>query len=134
MKPMARMGPAPLIDERHFVPSDLKEARALSDALVAAGVPIAQARGVVMWLVELPERRADDPASDVTRSRYRQCLARLDGPPWDREPNESKGALLSSATTNRRGLRAKNRRKLSRSYRAYALAWGAGFRGEEEAA
>lgn len=92
MDAMARSGPAPLIDERWFIPRTLDDARALKRALVDVGVPHSQARGVVTWLIELTEHRSDDPSSNLTRSRYRQVLARLGEPPWGREPNESMGA------------------------------------------
>lgn len=117
MKNMAKSGPAPLIDERDFFPPDLNAARRLREALVASGASIALARGVVGWLIDAQSHltRADDPASDLTRSRYRQALARLDGPPWGPESNRDMGAKLKSVRllrSRRRGGKGDNGARL----------------------
>lgn len=92
-----------MIDERDFVPQTTKQARDLYHALVAADVPVAQARGIVTWLLVLPERRADDPASNMLRRDYRRCLLLLEIPPWKKSlvavgGSQAKGVLRSSST------------------------------------
>ena len=72
-----------LADETEFIPTTLPQARALQKALVAQGTPVVQARGIVGWLIELP----DDQANDELRRRYRAELARLGMPPW-RHPGD----------------------------------------------
>jgi hypothetical protein len=79
---MARPGTKPMIDERDFVPRSIDEARALYGSLVRSGTSVSQARGVVSWLIVLPEQRSDDPASDMVRRDYRRALLPLGEPPW----------------------------------------------------
>ena len=83
MNPVARPGPAALIDERQFVPTSVEQARQLYAALVRVGTPVSQARGIVTWLLVLTEHRSDDPASDVVRRDYRRALLNLGSPPWE---------------------------------------------------
>lgn len=104
---MPMPGPAAIIDERSFVPRTIEEAQQLYDGLIDVGVPVAVARGIVTWLIVLPERRADDPASNQLRSQYRQALLRLGVPPW--EPNGDMGAYLSSRAAKTRRKRSRNR-------------------------
>lgn len=92
---MVRTGPRGLADERRFQPLSIEQARALYDALVDQGTPISQARGLVTWLIVLPDRRGDDPAANSTCRDYRRELARLGVPPWaEKSPgaNEDTGA------------------------------------------
>ena len=72
------MARAKLADETEFIPTDLAQARALQKALRAQGTPVSRARGIVAWLIELPE----DVASGDLRATYRKELARLGSPPW----------------------------------------------------
>ena len=74
------MAPPKIVDERRFVPETIAQAQALYSALVRQGTPITQARGLVTWLILLPERRSEDPASDVLRRDYRRELLRLGAP------------------------------------------------------
>ncbi|MBU6429585.1 MAG: hypothetical protein KGR26_11270 [Cyanobacteria bacterium REEB65] len=71
-----------LIDERAFVPQTTDQARQLYHALTNAGTPVAQARGVVTWLLVLTDRREDDPSTDTLRRDYRRALLNLGAPPW----------------------------------------------------
>lgn len=96
MGAVAKTGPAPLIDETDFVPADLAQARRLYEAMVHAGTPRSQARGILAWLITLPDSGPYDPSSAVMRSRYRKELVKLGEPPWRGEPSEYTGALLSS--------------------------------------
>lgn len=68
-----------LADETEFIPTDLRQARRLHVALVDSGTPVAQARGIVSWLIMLPQQ---DAASGQLRTTYRRELARLGTPPW----------------------------------------------------
>jgi hypothetical protein len=72
-----------LADETEFIPADLGQARWLLDALVGNGTPPRKARGLVGWLIELPE----DSRSNKVRAAYRAELARLVAPPWN-DPDE----------------------------------------------
>ena len=72
-----------MIDESHFVPRDLRQARALHDALVRIGAPFAQASGIIGWLITLPAERSEDPHSNATRRTYRRRLRELGAPPWE---------------------------------------------------
>ena len=83
MNPVARPGPAPVIDEWQFVPTSVEQARQLYAALVRVGTPVSQARGMVTWLLVLPEHHSDDASASVLRSRYRQALLNLGSPPWE---------------------------------------------------
>lgn len=110
MSPMARTGPAPLEDERIWIPATLEEAREIYARAVADGVPVSQARGLVAWLITLPERRCDDPTTDTQRSRYRQILHRLGRPPRDHLRFEDKGAYISSLDAAKGGTSRRDRR------------------------
>lgn len=90
-------GTPPAIDERRYKPPTIEAAQDLYDALVATGIPICVARGVLAWVLVVPERRADDPASAVIRSKYRKALGRVGTPPWERvRSNGRKGVEISS--------------------------------------
>lgn len=65
-------------DETEFIPPNLEAARSLKQALMECGTPEAQARGIVCWVIELPE----DTLSGTLRATYRRELARLGSPPW----------------------------------------------------
>lgn len=96
MSAMARTGPAPLEDERSWVPPDIEAARWLYARATSEGVSPGQARGLVAWLITLPDSRADDPTTNTQRSRYRRILHRLGEPPWDRVRFGGKGAYSRS--------------------------------------
>lgn len=93
MSLMARTGPAPLTDERRFVPETIDEARQLYAALVDDGSSLSMARGIVTWLIMLPERRADDPAPNSLRRDYRRQLQRLGLPPWDPDATKTRAHI-----------------------------------------
>lgn len=120
-------GPRPLVDERRYVPPDLAAARELYRELLRTGTPISQARGIVAWLVTLPEQRRDDPCTDTVRRNYRRRLAALGSPPWERTRIEDTGAYIANLDTDSRGAATKReyarprtprpKRWLSRAYR-----------------
>lgn len=76
------MATAPMIDERPFQPASIDQARSLHKALLEAGTSHVVARGLIGWLCTLPEKRSDDPTSNVARRDYRRELLRLGKPPW----------------------------------------------------
>lgn len=107
MKSMSRMGPAPLADEEIFIPQSLEQAIALEAGLVRNGTQRAMAGTIVMWLTRKGQEGTDDLLSPQ-RARYRRELARLGSPPWDRQPNEYKGAYLTQIGKKRAAKRGRN--------------------------
>lgn len=89
---MRKGGIKPMIDERRFVPRSIDDVPVLYTGLLETGTSAPMARGLIGWLLTLPDTRSDDPAGNPTRTRYRQALLRLGTPPWD----EAMGAYLSS--------------------------------------
>lgn len=110
MRSMAKSGPAPLIDEMDYVPRNLRQVRQIRNALIeTAGSSRHEAACLVDWLVHRESEASDGPQSPsemVRASNYRKILARLDGPPWDREPNRDMGAKLNSVEAAHRRKRA----------------------------
>lgn len=76
-------------EETEFIPPNFEAARALKRALVGQGTTAAQARGIIGWLIELPE----DTANDELRRVYRRELARLGTPPWRVRTRDSVAAV-----------------------------------------
>lgn len=102
MRPMAKSGPAPVIDERRFVPTSLSQARALNRALLEkADASRSEAAGCVMLLMHLDEVERTESVR-VQISRYRRLLVQLGTPPWDQDPKESMGAHRASRRYMRR--------------------------------
>lgn len=73
------MPTAPVVDEKNYQPRSMRQTRELYAALCTVTNPM-QARSIVLWLVMLPNQ---DDVHPVQRSRYRQILHELGGPPWE---------------------------------------------------
>lgn len=85
-----------MIDERLFKPATIEQAKELYEALIQAGTSYAVARGLLGWILVLPERRSEDPAGNQVRRDYRRELLRLGKPPWGL-PAGGKGAYTQWA-------------------------------------
>lgn len=82
-RPASTPGPKPIIDEWHFVPDSIEQARELYRVMVDAGTAPPRARQIVAWLIVMTPDRDNDVASPTTRRDFRRALAELGAPPWE---------------------------------------------------